>query len=291
MLNLKKRGLGKGLGELGISELLSRDINEAPVAINAASQQLPIEMIQPGKYQPRKNFAAESLQELANSIQAQGIIQPLIVRAINNNQYELIAGERRWRAAQLAGLQQIPVIIRAVSDEAAMAMALIENIQREDLNPLEEATALQRLIAEFGMTQEEAATAVGKARSTVTNLLRLLQLNFDVKILLEQGLLELGHAKILLSLTGSAQSEIAKTIVSKKLSVRDTEILVQGRNNSAAKVSKTKNIDPNIAKLQTELSDKLGAAVTIQHHHNGKGQLVIYYNSLDEFLQHVPYDF
>lgn len=286
MLNTKKRGLGKGLNDLGINELLS-DLN---VATNVKDdlRKLPIEMLQPGKYQPRKIIKSEAIEELAASIRSQGIIQPLIVRAITNG-YEIIAGERRWRAAQVAGLSEVPVVIRDISDEAAIAMALIENIQREDLNPIEEANALHRLITEFDMTHEQAAEVVGKARVTITNLLRLLTLNPDVKNLLEQNKIEMGHAKVLLGITGLTQSEIAKMIISKNLSVRETENLIRKLQTPKSQ-SREQRIDPNIAKLQAHLSDKLAAAVTIQHQNNGKGQLVIRYNTLEELegiLEHI----
>lgn len=280
MLNAKKRGLGKGLKDLGISELLSEN-NSAEKKPEIISNELPIEQLEPGKYQPRRDMNPDALQELTKSIRTQGIIQPLIVRPISNGNYEIIAGERRWRAAQLAGLLKVPVVIKHVSDEAAMAMGLIENIQREDLNPVEEAQALFRLINEFGMTHEQAADAVGKARVTVTNLLRLLNLNPDVKLLLEKRVLELGHAKVLLSTTGALQSEVAKTVADKKLSVRETEILIQ-RYQTARSSTPKKSIDPNIARLQLDLSDKLAAAVKISHQENGKGHLMISYNSLDE---------
>lgn len=290
MINTKKRGLGKGLGELGLNELLSDLNNVTNVDENNKDlRKLPIEVLQPGKYQPRREMNSETLQELANSIHSQGIIQPIIVRNVAANRYEIIAGERRWRAAQLAGLNEVPVVIKNISDEATIAMALIENIQREDLNPIEEATALHRLITEFDMTHEQAADVVGKARVTVTNLLRLLNLNSDVKILLERSQLELGHAKVLLALTGIAQSEVAKMIVAKNLSVRAAEILVQNLQTKKT-VAKKPALDPNIQSLQSEISDKLGAAVSIQHQSNGKGQLLIRYNSLDELegiLAHI----
>lgn len=282
--------LGKKFGELGLNELLSNlDATPKLDETNKDASKLPIETLQSGKYQPRREMNAEALQELASSIRSQGIIQPIIVRSVAANRYEIIAGERRWRAAQLAGLNEVPVVIKNISDEAAIAMALIENIQREDLNPIEEANALYRLITEFDMTHEQAADVVGKARATITNLLRLLNLNSDVKILLERNQLELGHAKVLLTLTGIAQSEMAKMIVAKNLSVRAAEILMQNLQTKKT-VEKKSAVDPNILSLQSELSDKLGAAVSIQHQPNGKGQLVIRYNSLDELegiLEHI----
>lgn len=290
MLNAKKRGLGKGLNELGINELLSENNSPEKHNIDFVPPKLPIDLLQPGKYQPRRDMNPELLDELANSIRQQGIIQPLIVRKISETNFEIIAGERRWRAAQKAGLLEVPVVIKQVSDEAAMAMGLIENIQREDLNPVEEAHALYRLINEFGMTHEQAADAVGKARVTVTNLLRVLNLNPDVKFLLENRQLELGHAKILLSTTGIMQSELAKNIANKQLSVREAELLIRNNQNSTrTKPSARRSVDPNIARLQTDLSDKLGAAVKINDQ-NGKGQLVIHYNTLEELegiLEHI----
>lgn len=290
MIGNKKRGLGKGLGDLGLNELLS-DLNtlQHPEENTKDLRKLPVEALQPGKYQPRREMDPNALEELANSIRSQGIIQPIIVRSISSNRYEIIAGERRWRAAQLAALADVPVVIRNISDEAAIAMALIENIQREDLNPIEEATALHRLITEFDMTHEQAADVVGKARVTVTNLLRLLNLNSDVKMLLERNQLELGHAKVLLALTGLAQSEIAKMIVTKKLSVREAEIVIHNYQNKKTAAPKAA-VDPNILSLQSNLSERLGAAVQIQHQANGKGQLIIRYNSSDELegiLDHI----
>lgn len=290
MMNIKKRGLGKGLNELGINELLS-DINTSLTNKNAEDlRQLPLDLLQPGKYQPRQEFNPESLQELAASIRSQGIIQPLVVRPVAQQRYEIIAGERRWRAAQIAGLAEVPVIIRDIPDNAAIAMALIENIQRENLHPMEEARSLQRLISEFDMTHEQAADVVGKARVTVTNLLRLLSLNPDVKDLLEKDQLEMGHAKALLGLHGLAQSEAAKIIVSKQLTVRAAEELVRKFHTPKIAADKSSTQDPNVLRLQENLSDKLGAAVTIAHQTSGKGQLIIRYNSLDELegiLEHI----
>lgn len=289
MLNIKKRGLGKGLGDLGISELLS-DLNTTVNNSTDASnlQQLPIEQVRSGKYQPRKKFNTESLQELADSIKSQGVIQPIVVRNISDNEYEIIAGERRWRAAQLAGLAEVPVVIRNVPDEAAIAMALIENIQREDLNVIEEANALQRLIQEFELTHEQVAEIVGKSRTTITNILRLLSLNNEVKNLLINKELEMGHARALLTLSNDRQTEIAKIVTTKKLSVRETETLIQRLQTSSIK--KPKTTDVNISRLEKNLSDKLAAAVVIQHTTKGKGKLIIHYNNLDELdgiLKHI----
>jgi ParB family chromosome partitioning protein len=256
-------------------------------------QRLPVDLIQRGRYQPRREFDADSLRELADSISAQGVIQPIVVRPVENERYELIAGERRWRAAQQAGLDEIPVVIKEVTEEAAMAMGLIENIQREDLNPLEEANALSRLLLEFGLTHQEVAKAVGKSRTTVTNLLRLLELNEEVKTLVESGRLEMGHARCLLGLKGEMQTRAANQVATQGLSVRETERLVrklqnQGEKPKAPRASQT--MDPDIRRLVTDLSEKLGAKVDLQQGSKGKGKLVIGYNSLDELegiLDHI----
>ena len=244
-------------------------------------QLLPIEQLQRGRYQPRRDIETDTLQELADSIKAQGVIQPIIVRQLNAREFEIIAGERRWRAAQLAGLSEVPTLVRDINDETAMAMALIENIQREDLNPLEEANALQRLIDEFQMTQQDVATVVGKSRTAVTNLLRLLKLNPDVKRLLEYGDLEMGHARALLSVTGHAQTKVAQQVVSQALSVRETEQLVRRLLNPPTKVQPM-NSDINTRHLQDNLSEKLGAKVTLKSLRDGKGKLIICYNNIDE---------
>lgn len=253
---------------------------------------LPVDLLQRGRYQPRNEIAQEAIEELANSIRAQGVIQPIVVRSIAQGRYEIIAGERRWRAAQLAGLHEIPALIKNIPDEAALAIALIENIQRENLNPLEEAHALQRLSDEFNLTHQQVAEAVGKSRTTVSNLLRLLNLQQSVKIFLEQGKLEMGHARALLALNGIDQSQAAEEVVARGLSVRETEQLVSkwqtAVNNKPA--NNSKKIDPNISALQQTLSDKLGAAITFQHHSTGKGKLLIHYNNLDELegiLTHI----
>lgn len=276
MLTTKKRGLGKGLQDLGLNELLSETNQRDP---NLGT--LPVEQLQPGRYQPRQEIDKDTLQELADSIRSQGIIQPLIVRAVANQRYEIIAGERRWRAAQLAGLTEVPAIIRELSDESAIAVALIENIQREDLNAIDMAVALQRLMHEFSLTQEQAALTVGKARTTVSNLLRLLALNDDVKILLQTHQLEMGHARALLALTGQTQSDIATLIAKQKLSVREAEQFIRRRENSPSS-KKPKNLDVSLVKLQMALSDHLGAAVTIQQQPKGHGKLIIRYNTPQE---------
>lgn len=278
----KKRGLGRGLGDLGLNELLS-DLNPSTPTGEKKSElkKLPIDTIEPGRYQPRKQMPKEALEELASSIKAQGIIQPIVVRHIGRG-YEIIAGERRWRAAQMAGLHEVPVIIRDIPDEAAVAMSLIENIQRQDLNVIEEAVALQRLIDEFSMTHQEVADAVGKSRASVTNMLRLLKLNPDVRVLVEQGHLDMGHARALLALEGIQQSEVANNIVNRALSVRETEKLIRQLHSTVDQTKNMKNVDPDVSRLQNDLSNKLGAVVVIRHSAKGKGKLLIQYNSVDE---------
>lgn len=261
-------------------------------------QKIPVDLLQRGKYQPRIDMRQETLQELADSIKVQGLIQPIIVRPLSDasgvhpRRYEIIAGERRWRAAQLAGLHEIPALVRRVPDEAAVAMALIENIQREDLNPLEEARALERLISEFEMTHATAAEAVGRSRAAVSNLLRLLELADEVKGFVERRELEMGHARALLGLEQRKQQvEVAALVASKKLSVRDTEALVRRLQTGPQSLKdETPRADPNITKLETQLAEKLGAKVHVQHSASGKGKLVISYHSLDELdgiLEHI----
>lgn len=300
----KKQGLGRGLSDLGVSELLGA----SPVATSTAvaehdiapkqsiefdqvqSNYLPVDSIRPGRFQPRTHFKQEALDELAQSIKSQGIIQPIVVRRMNDG-YEIIAGERRWRAAQLAGLNKIPVLVRDLPDEAVLAMSLIENIQRQDLNVLEEANALYRLLNEFNLTHQEVAEAVGKSRTNVSNILRLLKLNIDVKHLLETGLIEMGHARALLALEGIQQSDMAQRIVSKKLSVRQTEQLIRDVLKPHAAMAKSEPAhDPNVTHLQKNLSETLGAPVAIKHQNSGKGQLIIHYHSLEELdgiLEHI----
>jgi ParB family chromosome partitioning protein len=293
----KKRHLGKGLDALLGAAAVSRPAQETasaspePASVTEGPlRELPVDLIQRGKYQPRRDIEPESLQELADSIKAQGVMQPIVVRPISDTRYEIIAGERRWRATQLAGLDSIPAVIRDVPDEAAIAMALIENIQREDLNPIEEAVALQRLQQEFELTQQEVADAVGKSRSTVTNLLRLMTLQEDVRRLVEHGDLEMGHARALLALEGGEQSHAARQVVGKGLSVRQTEALVRHLLEAKDKPRVEKTVDPNIRHLQDDLSRRLGTRVQIQHTAKGKGKLVLAYSSLDELdgiLSHI----
>jgi len=292
----KKRGLGRGLDALlsGSAKKTRRtesesDSNSSESDIKKRSDgklyNVPVEFIQPGVYQPRIDMHPEALEELANSIKAQGVVQPIIIRPVgdaagSDQKYEIIAGERRWRAAQMAGLADVPAVIRDVPDQAAMAMALIENIQREELNPIEEAGALRRLIDEFNMTHQIAADAVGRSRASVSNLLRLLDLETGTRSLLENGDLEMGHARALLALKGEEQSHTARQIVSQGLSVRETERLIKRILNPKVKTEK-KN-DPNIINLQQSLSDKLGAKVLFQHGSKGRGKMVIHYNNVDE---------
>ena len=244
-------------------------------------RKLPIEYMQPGQYQPRKIMTDDALEELASSIKAQGIIQPIVVREIGKNKFEIIAGERRWRASQLAELDVIPCLVRDIPDEAAIAMALIENIQREDLNAMEEAVALQRLMQEFELTHQQTADAVGKNRTTVTNLLRLLTLTEVCRTMLERGDIEMGHARALLSLTSEEQTSIARTVVDKGLTVRDTEKLVRATSAPNKAKFEAKG-DPHINQLEKRISDKIGAAIKIQHGAKGKGKIIIQYSSLDE---------
>lgn len=282
-MSAKRRGLGRGLDALlATSQSASRnDDGDAVNSPNSELKKIPIEFLQPGKYQPRKDMSPEALEELASSIRSQGVIQPIVVRSVGTDKYEIIAGERRWRAAQLAQLDVVPCLIKNVGDEAAVAIALIENIQREDLNAMEEAQALDRLMTEFDLTHQEVAEAVGKSRTTVTNLLRLNNLNEDVKLLVEHGDIEMGHARALLALEGEAQSEAAQIVSGKALTVRDTEKLVR-KILEPAEPKPLKEIDPDVKSLVNQLSDNLGAKVSIDHNAKGKGKLVINFNDLDQ---------
>ncbi|MGM0481025.1 MAG: ParB/RepB/Spo0J family partition protein [Pseudomonadota bacterium] len=295
-MSAKKRGLGRGLDALLTNNNASQErqaqqpseqIVEA--VVKGELQKLPIESLKPGRYQPRKDMSPEALEDLAASVKAQGIIQPIVVRPTGQDDYEIIAGERRWRAAQLAKLDVVPCLIKEVTDEAAVAIALIENIQREDLNAMEEANALQRLLDDFQMTHQDVAQAVGKSRTTVTNLLRLNNLESPVKTLLERGDIDLGHAKLLLALEGEQQAEIAQQIVAKDLTVREAEKVVRKTLEPAKPVEQPKP-DADIERLQTQLTETLGAKVAINHGRKGKGKLVINYGSLDELdgiLSHI----
>ena len=293
----KKRGLGGGRS---LDALLSgvRQVKEAVAAVEEGKvpvdgelRNLPVEFLQRGRYQPRRDMDPGALQELADSIKTQGVMQPIVVRPIGENRYEIIAGERRWRATQIAGIDSIPVIIREIADETAIAMALIENIQRENLNPMEEAIALQRFADEFQFTHQQVADAVGKSRATVTNLLRLTSLNHEARSLLECGDLEMGHAKALLGLPDNMQGKAARAVVAKGLSVRQTEAMVRTLIAQKYQPSETeKTLDPNVRKLQDDIAERLGATVQIEYNARGKGRLVISYNSLDELdgiLAHI----
>ncbi len=273
---IKMKGLGRGLDAL----LASGDEKR-----NDEQRNLPIERLKPGKYQPRTQMDPESLAELTASIKAQGIMQPILVRAIDKTpgaeRYEIVAGERRWRAAQQANLAEVPVLVRDIPDEQALAMALIENIQRENLNPLEEAQGLQRLIDEFGLTHQQAADAVGRSRPAASNLLRLLQLSTPVQTLLMSGKLDMGHARALLPLAAAQQIAVAQRIVQKGLSVREAEQLVQQILNPPAKTTE-KPVDRDLLRLQEELSDTLGAAVAIRSNRKGAGKITIEFSGLDQ---------
>jgi ParB family chromosome partitioning protein len=301
------RGLEALLGQMSKRPPPAAEAGAAPEASPAPNRlpgdelaNLPLDLLQRGKYQPRTDMRQESLQELADSIKAQGIVQPIVVRPVagaapgESQRYEIIAGERRWRAAQIAGLATVPAVIRRVPDEAAIAMALIENIQRENLNPLEEARALERLITEFGITHQQAADAVGRSRAAVSNLLRLLELPDEISAFVERRELEMGHARALLGLTQRRQQIEVGTLVAKEgLSVRDTEGMVRALLNKSAGGAAAKDgraLDPNVQRLQDELSEKLGAKVQIQHTGSGAGKVVVSYHSLDELdgiLAHI----
>lgn len=280
----KRRGLGKGLDAL-LGDKTKEGLSQQ--SQQQAMRQIPVEWIKPGKYQPRKTIAQEPLQELAASIRAQGLMQPIVLRPIGENRYEIIAGERRWRATQLAGLDKVPAVIRDVDDESAVAMSLIENIQREDLNPIEQAVALQRLIDEFSLTHQQVADAVGKSRTGVTNFLRLLSLSGPVATMLEAGDIEMGHARALLGLASDQQLELAKQVSSQNLSVRKTESLVKKLSSGDIKNPQPSSAGPagkdaDIRHLEETLSLKIGQPVSIKSSRKGAGKLVINYSSLDE---------
>lgn len=276
----------RGLGEKGLGALLKGSSVEIATSSDQDKQlrELPVELIQRGKYQPRRDMDQGALEELAESIKQQGIMQPIVVRSIGEGRYEIIAGERRWRASQLAGLDRVPALVREVPDEAAVAMALIENIQRENLNAMEEALALQRLQEEFELTQGEVAQAVGKSRTTVTNLLRLIHLTTEVRTMLEHGDLEMGHGRAMLTLDSDQQVQVARQVEAKSLSVRQTEALVRKlqAEDSIDNKKKDKSKSRDIERLQEELSEKVGCPVSVDHSVKGKGKLTIKYNSLDE---------
>ena len=268
----KKRGLGRGL------DALLTDVSHQDDSLDDSLQYFPLDMVQAGKYQPRVDMSEDSLEELADSIRAQGLVQPIVVRPIKGGRYEIIAGERRWRASKIAGLDTVPALVRDVSDRSAIAMALIENIQRENLNPMEEANALHRLREEFSMTHQEAAEAVGRSRAAVSNLLRLRNLNDDVKRLVENGDLEMGHARALLGLEGDSQSEAAGDVVEKGLSVRETEQLIRRLLKPVSeKPHPSEALLEEINKIEYLISEKLGDRFAVKHSATGKGKLVIDY--------------
>lgn len=273
-MNQKRKGLGRGLDALLGGEEAPRD----------ATATLPVAQIRPGRYQPRTRMSQEALAELAASIRSQGLMQPVLVRPVDRDRYELIAGERRWRASQMAGLQEIPVLIREVPDEAALAMSLIENIQREDLNPMEEAAGLQRLADEFRMTHEQVADAVGRSRSATTNLLRLLRLAKPVQAMVMEGVLEMGHARALLSLDGARQIEAANRIAARGLSVREAEALAGGLLKGQPARRKPK-ADRDLARLEEETSERLGTTVEIRAGRKGSGRVIVHFSSLDHLEQ------
>ena len=302
MTKAKKKGLGRGLDALlGPAESdtaeqdspYTEDDTARAAGADSAAGTLPVDLIERGRFQPRRRFDEGRLRELADSIASQGLVQPIVVRpSAQQNRYEIIAGERRWRAAQMAGLSEVPVVIRDVEDRDAMALALIENIQRDDLNPLEEANALHRLLHEFELTHQQVAQAVGRSRTTVTNLIRLLDLHLEVKELLEQGALEMGHARALLSLDSHRQADAAKQVAAKGLSVRETEALVRRLNQPKTPTRPVvdEEPDPDVRRLLSDLTDRLGAKVALQQSAGGKGRLVISYNSLEELegiLEHI----
>lgn len=297
---MSQNRLGKGLEALlGAARAMPLPEKESAKTVHQNALELSVKQLSPGRYQPRRIMHEAELETLANSIRAQGIIQPILVRKTSEDHYEIIAGERRWRAAQIAGLTEVPIVIKEVSDENAMAIALIENIQRENLNPLEEALALERLSKEFRLTHQQVAEAVGKSRAVISNLLRLLTLPEMIKTYLEQSRLDVGHAKVLLGLSGKAQLEAAEMVVHKSLSVRETERLVDqllAKTNATDGGVKTRTSqyvvskDPDVQRLENSLSERLGAVVEIAHSQNGKGRIVIQYNNLEELdgiLAHI----
>jgi ParB family chromosome partitioning protein len=280
-MSSKRRGLGRGLDALLGA---SADAHVAPVASEHQLRELPVDLIERGRFQPRMHMAPEALEELTQSIRARGVVQPIVVRpAADGRHFEIIAGERRWRAAQAAGLAEIPAVVREVADDAALAIALIENIQREDLNPIEEAVAVGRLIEEFSLTHQEAADAIGRSRVGVSNMLRLLELDDEVRALVEQGELDMGHARALLALKDETQIQAAREVVARALTARQTEELVRRMKAPAgAKARSAEDDDPDVRRLVEQLGEQLGARVQIVRGSGAKGRLVIHYSSLDE---------
>ena len=286
MSQAKRRGLGRGLDALltpqNKAPVKSESIEHVePTPKDGDLRKLAVDKLSPGKYQPRKDMSDAALEELSLSIQSQGIIQPIVVRPLNEGEYEIIAGERRWRAAKLAQLAEVPCLIKDVPDESAVAIALIENIQREDLNAMEEAIALERLLTEFDLTHQEVAIAVGKSRTTVTNLLRLNKLHDEVKTFLENGDIEMGHARALLSLDNDLQAEAAGIVATKELTVRETEALIKKIQNPENKKTTTEK-DQDSINIEKNLTDKLGLKVSVSHNKKGKGKLVISYSKIAE---------
>ncbi len=286
-MSARRTGLGRGLDALlGEGAVPLRPVQTEP---REGLRQIPVELLQRGAYQPRQDLRQDSLEDLARSIRAQGLVQPIVVRPLRGQspggetRYEIIAGERRWRAAQIAGLATVPAVVRQIPDSAVIAQSLIENIQRENLNPLEEAQAIQRLIAEFELTHQDAADAIGRSRAAITNLLRLLELADATQALVREGSLEMGHARALLGLADPRmQGEVAALVAKKGLSVRETERLVTRMAQGAPQKGETARVDPDIQRLENELSERLGARVAIQHGARGRGKLVVSYTSLDE---------
>jgi ParB family chromosome partitioning protein len=280
-MSSKRRGLGRGLDALLGA---SADAHVAPVASEHQLRELPVDLIERGRFQPRMHMAPEALEELTQSIRARGVVQPIVVRpAADGRHFEIIAGERRWRAAQAAGLAEIPAVVREVADDAALAIALVENIQREDLNPIEEAVAVGRLIEEFSLTHQEAADAIGRSRVGVSNMLRLLELDDEVRALVEQGELDMGHARALLALKDETQIQAAREVVARALTARQTEELVRRMKAPArAKARSAEDDDPDVRRLVEQLGEQLGARVQIVRGSGAKGRLVIHYSSLDE---------
>ena len=290
-MSVKKRGLGRGLDALlgaGLSDLTTEQVSLQGDELRT----VPVDLIQRGEFQPRRDIHQAALKELADSIKAQGVIQPIVIRPVAEGRYEIVAGERRWRASQLAGLQDIPAVVREMPDKTALSVAIIENIQREDLNPLEEAMGLDRLLNEFDLTHQRVAEAVGKSRASVSNLLRLLDLDDVLKRYLVEGKLEMGHARALLALGSTSQRQAAKEVISKQLSVRQTEALVRRLQDQKEKpaVSRMTHRDPNVAQLEQKLASQLGSRVVLNHNPKGTGTMTIHFNSLDELdgiLEHI----
>ena len=292
---VRKRGLGRGLDALlgGMSDAPAR-LGVAPLAageaVDGSLRSVPIERIRRGRHQPRRIVEESALEELAHSVRSRGIVQPIVVRPTGNGGFEIVAGERRWRAAQMAGLHEVPVVVRECSDSEAAAVALIENIQREDLNPIEEAEGYRTLADEFGLTHQDLADTVGRSRSSVSNTLRLLELNRDVRALVEQGELDMGHARALLALSGAVQSETAAEVVRRGLSARETEKLVRSKAKGDTAATGPRARDPDVVRLETDLAERIGAKVRIDHKAKGRGSLTIHYSSLealDGILQRI----